>query len=320
VRARRAAAPPPAHAEPAEAAPQAVSPSADAPPGLGFDKWMGFLSNVIAPATLITGLLFYFGYVSSRTFFLYFGIDVDVLGFSAQQFVMRSPGALFIPVMVLLLVAALLMVGHRVLRRRFARAQPARQRTVIRIFAWSGVVLLAAGLVLAFSYALISNWELYSFATAVCLAVGAGLAAYAASLARVVSGGAQTRTVMVLLVIVMIAGAFWSAATVAEWWGRGQARVLASDLSTLPGVVLDTTQRLYPGNDAIRSTQLLPDTAENKGRFLYRYYGLRLLVRGGDDLFLVPDAWDANASTLVIPLGDDTRLRYRFFPDANPPT
>jgi hypothetical protein len=304
---------------PPSPSPEPAPASSEPPPGLGFDKWMGFLSNVIAPATLITGLLFYFGYVSSRTFFLYFGIDVDVLGFSAQQFVMRSPGALFIPVMVLLLIAALALVGHRVLRRWFTSAAAARQRTVVAVFAWTGVALLAAGLVLAFSYALISDWELYSFATAICLAVGAGLAAYAAGLARARSGGVQTRSVMVLLVIVMIAGAFWSAATVAEWWGRGQARVLAADLSTLPGVVLDTTQRLYPGNDAIRSTQLLPDTAENKGRFLYRYYGLRLLVRGGDDLFLVPDAWDADASTLVIPLGDDTRLRYRFFPDADPP-
>ena len=75
-------------------------------PGLGFEKWMGFLSSFVAPLTLVTALLFYFGYVSTREFFRYFGVDVDIIGLSSQEFVMRSPGALFIPVMVLTLLAA----------------------------------------------------------------------------------------------------------------------------------------------------------------------------------------------------------------------
>lgn len=314
VRSRRPAAAPPA------AKPEAAEDAA--PAGLGFEKWMSFLSTFIAPATLITGLLFYFGYVSSRAFFLYFGVDVDVLGLSNQQFVMRSPGALFIPVMVLLLLAAAVIAVHRMLRRRLAASAAARRR-VAGVLGWTGVLLLIAGLALAFGYAFLAAWPFYGFATAASLAIGAGLAAYAASTAPPPGDAARARPLVVLLVAVMVAGTFWATATIAEWWGRGQARTQAADLSTLPAVVLDTRERLAPGSPAISLIELEQerDAAGEPlpGQFAYRYHGLRLLVRGEDRLFLVPDRWSPNASTLVVPLGDDSRVRFRFFPDENPP-
>ncbi len=314
VRVRRTPARPPAEE------PEAVAE--EAPTGLGFEKWLSFLSTFIAPATLITGLLFYFGYVSSRAFFLYFGVDVDVLGLSNQQFVIRSPGALFIPVMVLLLLAAAVLVAHRMLRRRLAVSVEARRR-VTTVLAAAGVLLLIVGLALAFGYAFLATWPFYGFATAACLAVGAGLAAYAASSAHPPRDAARARPLVVLLVAVMVAGTFWATATVAEWWGRGQARTQAADLSTLPAVVLDTRERLAPGNPAITVIELEKerDAAGEPiaGQFAYRYHGLRLLVRGEDRLFLVPDRWSPNASTLVVPLSDDIRVRFRFFPDADPP-
>jgi hypothetical protein len=69
---------------------------------------------------------------------------------------------------------------------------------------------------------------------------------------------------------------------------------------------------------------MLPQETDDEGKvasgqFAFRYHGLRLLVRGGDYLFLVPDAWSKDASTLVVPIGDDVRMRFRFFPDADPP-
>lgn len=293
------------------------------PQGLGFEKWMGFLSNFIAPATLIAALLFYFGYVSSREFFRYFGVDVDVLSLTNQQFVMRSPGALFVPVMVIVLVAAGLIVAHRLLRRRVRGMNPERQRRVIRIFGWSGVALLTAGIVLAFLFAVIGDWDYYGFVTPLALAVGAGLSAYALSTARSLSGATEGRSAIVLLVAAVVAGTFWTTATVAQWWGLGQARILAADLRELPAAVLDSTQPLRPGTTDIMEVDLAPNAAaeDSDGLFRYRYHGLRLLVRGGDHLFLVPDEWSPNASTYVIPLDDEAfRVRFRFVPDADAPT
>jgi hypothetical protein len=287
---------------------------------------MGFLSSFVAPLTLVTALLFYFGYVSTREFFRYFGIDVDIIGLSSQEFVMRSPGALFIPVMVLLLLAAGLIVGHRVLRRRVLAAPVSRQRTVVGAIAWTGIAFILVGLALAFLVPVLGGSSYAALLTPLSLAIGAGLAAYAASTARSLGSTGVGRSVVVLLVVVMAAGAFWCTATIAQWWGLGQARALASDLRTLPAVVLDTKDRLYPGNDAIRFQELGAPASvdESTGKpatpeYGYRYFGLRLLAQGGGRLFLVPDEWSADASTLVIPY-DDVRVRFRFVPDADPPT
>lgn len=293
--------------------------------GLGFEKWMGFLSSFVAPLTLVTALLFYFGYVATREFFRYFGVDVDIIGLSSQEFVMRSPGALFVPVMVLLLLAAGLIVGDRVLRRWLVAQPDARERRVIAVIAWTGIACTLAGLTLAFLIPLLDDVAYAQLLAPLLLAIGAGLAAYAASTVRALGGTGIGRSVVVILVLVLVAGTFWSTATVAQWWGRGQARALASDLTTLPAIVLDTKERLYPGNDAITFRSLgeeagaaADDDPPPAPTYGYRYFGLRLLAQGGGRLYLVPDEWSADASTLVVPY-DDVRVRFRFLPDENPP-
>ena len=44
----------------------------------------------------------------------------------------------------------------------------------------------------------------------------------------------------------------------------------------------------------------------------HRYRGLHLLIQGSDRLFLVPSAWSASDSTLVVPLDEPVRLQFRF--------
>jgi hypothetical protein len=48
-----------------------------APSGLSWDRVYSFAGNIVAPATALSTLLFYFGYVSTRAQYLYFGLDVD---------------------------------------------------------------------------------------------------------------------------------------------------------------------------------------------------------------------------------------------------
>ena len=77
--------------------------------------------------TLISALLFYFGYVSRDSQYAYFGIDVDTIGLSTQDYVMRSPQPLLVP----LLGITLLAVGGLLLHKAI-HAGPARRRTTIR--------------------------------------------------------------------------------------------------------------------------------------------------------------------------------------------
>lgn len=314
----------PTEPEPGDADADAAASAPGPEPGLGFERWMGFLSSFVAPLTLVTALLFYFGYVSTREFFRYFGVDVDIIGLSSQEFVMRSPGALFIPVMILLLVAAGAMIGHRVLRRWLVSRPVQTQRRVVAAFAWTGIGLLLAGIALAFLAPALGIEEYGQLLTPLLLALGAGLAAYAGSTVRALGWSGIGRGVVVLLVLVLVAGTFWTTATIAQWWGLGQARALAADLRSLPAVVLDTQERLYPGNDDITFRELggaasaSPEAESAAPTFAYRYFGLRLLAQGGGRLYLVPDEWSPDASTIVVPY-DDVRVRFRFVPDDDPP-
>src|SRR5215207_4454572 len=76
-----------------------------------FGKWLSLGGSIIAPATLITTLLFYFGYVSSRAQYDYFGVDVDTIGLTTQDYVVRSPQPLLVP-----------LAGPHTSRRRLPRS------------------------------------------------------------------------------------------------------------------------------------------------------------------------------------------------------
>ncbi|WP_353808086.1 hypothetical protein [Agromyces sp. SYSU T00194] len=290
------------------------------------------VGNVIAPATLIGAVLFYFGYVSSRAQFRYFGVDVDVLGFSTQEFIMRSPQPLLVPMLALLLLSALLAAVHVLLRRRFGGRDDPRVRAGIRALRITGIAFLVAAVLLLAAFPLIGAWPYYPLATPIVLGVGAGLLAYAVAWgsrhpttappthasATDAPGPAPTaprprgRAVVVLLGAVVVVTVFWATATLAEWSGRGQAKALARDLGGLPAIVLDLGEPLVPGDPVVRE-EALP--AGDGDAFRFRYRGLRLLVVGEDRLFLVPAEWTPSGSTYVVPFDDSARVRFRFVND-----
>ena len=61
-------------------------------------KLLGLIAGIVAPATLLTALAYYFGWRRERAFAGYFGIDPSVLGFSTSDYILRSVDALFVPV------------------------------------------------------------------------------------------------------------------------------------------------------------------------------------------------------------------------------
>ena len=50
---------------------------AETPSENTFERWLSVGANIIAPTTLLGTLLFYYGYVSSRSQYQYLGLDVD---------------------------------------------------------------------------------------------------------------------------------------------------------------------------------------------------------------------------------------------------
>jgi hypothetical protein len=138
---------PDAQPEPDERPEPEAEGHADRPTGPSLSYVLSVVGPVVAPATLVSALLFYFGYVSARAQFAYFGVDVDALGFSTQEFVMRAPQPLLVPALLLLLGSAGLTWAHGVARRRLESADVVAHR-VVRGLTVGGAVLLAAALVL----------------------------------------------------------------------------------------------------------------------------------------------------------------------------
>lgn len=309
-----------------------------------FERWLTLAGNVIAPATAVSALLFYFGYVSSRSQYEYFGLDVDTIGLGTQGFVMRSPQPLLVPLLVLSVLGAGTVLSHALLRRRLtaALAQPtsapqsssgsssgsrAESEPAIRASWWisrgatAGLSLMAAGLVLLFLYPLLRDWPLFNLVTPLVIALGGTMAAYALGAWRLAvrldsSAGVQKAPPVLLLpavsVFILVAVAssiFWATATVAQWSGLGLAQYRALHLDELPSVILDTKERLFLTSPGINEVALPPSTGQT---FHYRYRHLRLLIQGNDRMFLVPDRWSPSDSTLLVRLDSNIRVQFQF--------
>lgn len=294
--------------------------SAEPPPSGSqqFERWLSVGGSIIAPATLLSTLLFYFGYVSSRAQYNYFGVDVNTIGLSTQDYVMRSPQPLLVPLLVLTLLGAALLAAHSRFRRR-ASAHPAAPRLARRMVV-AGLAGLGVGVSLLFAYAGIGDWPYYPLVAPLALGAGASLTAYGISTLRFLdrragrpgqAGAFAGPGAMILLWLAVAASVFWATATVAQWSGLGLAKEQARQLGQLPSVIVDSQSRLFlPAGAGVVERDLTGDPKDQGYR--YRYHNLRLLIQGEDRMFLVPRRWNATNTTLVVPLDASVRVQFQF--------
>ncbi|HZC52448.1 MAG TPA: hypothetical protein VE441_08130 [Mycobacterium sp.] len=317
-----------------------MSPAADddPPQHSPVERWLSFGATIIAPATVLSAVLFYFGYVSARAQYEYFGVDVDAIGLSTRDYVMRSPQPLLVPLLVLTLLGVGGLAMHTTLRRHIAARGDEgvaiaafRQRT--RRASVAGLAVLGLGVLLLFAYPYVRDWPLFNLVTPLLIGLGASGIAYASHVRSLLTGRtrgvsarqdtagnvALRRAVGLLLGVIVAATTFWATATVAQWSGRGIARYDARHLDQFPAVILDTKERLYltdgcqhvtePQAACIQETAL-PAAQGQTYRFRYRHF--RLLIQGDNQMFLVPDVWSASDSTLVVPMDGSVRVQFQF--------
>jgi hypothetical protein len=90
----------------------------------------------------------------------------------------------------------------------------------------------------------------------------------------------------------------------------GLAKHQANNLQDLPSVIVDTDERLYlPAESGVQETPL-PGSEDATYRF--RYWGLRLLIVGDGQLFVVPNRWHSSDTTLVLPFDESVRVQFQF--------
>ena len=288
-----------------------------------FERYLSLGASVVAPITVLSALLFYFGYVSSHAQYGYFGIDVDTIGLSTQDYVMRSGLSLLVPLLTLVVIGLALVVAHLWITARIQGAEPATVLLIVRRTLAAGLVVFTAGMVLVGVYPLLDEWPYYALVTPAVVAVGAGVVAYTWALAARLSAAEDRaksptrsptlrRMGVVLLWFLVVVTVFWSTATIAQWSGRGLARSTARHLDKLPTVILDTKERLFLFDPGVKESAL--PTSEGQ-TFHYRYRNLHLLINGNNRMFLVPPVWSASDTVLVVPLDGSVRVRFQFSND-----
>ena len=317
--------------EPGTGAPQVPSPDGDghAPDGVPVEpapeeigatdalpRLFKVFGGIVAPTTLLTGLLFYFGRSRASGYYRYFHVNSTVLDLTTNDYLFDGVDGLFVPIAVACLIALLLLWANRLL---LTRVPPqARQRTVRVLVPLAGVIG-AVLVVLAFAD-LLTEGRVFGSNSAtggMCLAIGVILLGYAVRLVRLsvsqagpatarrpATGLAEWGAAFLLVTI----GLFWAAQAYAFGVGIGGAITLHRALPTVPEAVIYSQQSLsldVPGVTEVRCSD--PDAA-----YRFRYDGLRLVREAGNQYLLLPATWNrATGTAVLLPRSGSIRLEFR---------
>lgn len=263
------------------------------------------LGTLVAPTTLVVALLYYFGWARTSQQAVDMGLDESLFGFSAQDYILRSIGPMFLPLFVATGVILLGVLAHA---RLLGRPDERLRRRVGRLLAAAGAVLVVLGLALS---PVETGSRILSVSAPLSVTVGIGLLAYAASLVR---SGPLDRTrpddrtaaglAWSLVTVLLLLSAFWTVSRYAVVKGRASAEQVERALVTRPSVTVYSVPRLYLEDPVVE--QALP---VEEGAYRYRYTGLKLLFRADGKLFLRPSD-PSHQRNIVIPEDLDIRVEY----------
>lgn len=112
-----------------------------APPWGGqFGERLWAVANVVAPTTVATTLLFYFGYVATTARFRYFGVYLDMVDLSLQEMLLYGVEVVYPPLIIVAIISLLTVAAH--LAVRWTMSSPDRDAAT----GWVGVFALLSGL------------------------------------------------------------------------------------------------------------------------------------------------------------------------------
>lgn len=270
--------------------------------------------GVIAPTTLVTTLLIYFGYLATRARFEYFGAYLDLVNPSSTDLLFYGSEAVYMAVVAL--AFATLFGAVLYLAGRWLVSDPRRDTAA----GWTGLVLFYAGALLmirAFMGAFVTRATLTGWGIEAPLALMLGALVLRYSLWLWQERAAHQRNTRwtpppeavdlsrYALLVLLIAGLFWTCNIASSLYGRDRAADMAKRLPAHPSVILYTRDAI----DSPPSGVIHRDLGKDQ-KFRHRYSGLALLVESDGRLFLVPVPWSPRTGrVLVVENSADTRLQ-----------
>lgn len=289
----------------------------------GLPQLLKIAGSIVAPTTLLTGLLFYFGWSHAYWFFNYFGVNSTMLGLVTKDYLMRSIDGLFVPLTVITSIVLLAFWGHKLLHTRLVAGSRAR---VLRVFtpatAITGLVLFTIGLWGVFAQTV---FEIYLAVSPFSLASGVLLLVYASHLQQATkarhekprghNAAPEWSAVVEWAGVFVLVGLslFWAVNDYSAAVGISRARTLESQLGTYPSAVVYSAQSLSLKAPGVREVACQNSDAA----YRFRYDGLKLVLQSGDQYFFLPQDWSpADGVAIVMPRNDSLRLEFTS-PSAN---
>lgn len=281
---------------------------------------------VVAPTSLLTALMYYFGRQWATGFFHYLGVHFTVLDLTVQDYLVRSVDGL-IPPMIMVAGATLVALWiHRLVLEILPA--PIRQvvlRVLMPLSFIAGSLLVSLALTNLRTPVLLAR---YPELGGLSFAVGVLLLAYAARLVRLLTAarraeqharktpGTALVTEWVALFILVSVGLFWSVGDYANLVGMGRAQQLEYELQQ-PGsadVVAYSEKRLNLPAPGIRET-----ICQSKDMaYRFRYEGLYLVLQSADKYLFLPAGWTHTSGTAIL-LPRNESLRLEFSPAGQAP-
>lgn len=301
--------------QPDEQAPPAAAGS----PFEGFTHVAGAIGRVVAPTTLLTAVLFYFGWAHVYWFFDYFGVDSTTLNPGIREYLMRTVDTLFVPAIFVGLLGMIVLWGYLALPDSVRAHRPSRWTTVVT--AVVAIAVLANGLSRIYVVTPLNSGLCVA---PISVIAGVLLLWWLVVLRRkrlrerrpaseVPSSPAAAVVEWAILFTMVGISMFWIATDYSVAVGQTRAQEWADQLSTSSEVIIYSELDLHLSRSDVRTTPCTtpPDGATSAYRF--RYDGLVPLTRIGDHYILVPRTWTpGNGAAIVLPAQIPGAVRYEF--------
>lgn len=279
----------------------------------GPSRGLKLIGSILAPTTLLTALLFYFGHQHAYWFFDYFGVNSTVMGLTTQDYLLRSVDPLFTPVTTVAAVVLVGLWGYRLLRANLSDAAWQRVlRTAVPVTAALGLVLEAvaiSGVVDPLALRPYVGLPGLGLATGVLLLVASSRLRREAA-----TRGAGRREPTTLpavewgaIFVLVGIGLFWAATDYSNAVGTGRGFQQQQVLPALPDVILYSEKSLSMQAPGVRQIAC----QDSEAAYRFRYDGLKLVLQSGGHYFFLPARWNpSDEVAFVIPRTEMLRLEF----------
>jgi hypothetical protein len=290
-------------------------------------------TRVMAPSTVVIGLLYYFSSTYKNAYFSFFGVRPGELGLSTQDYLLGSPSAVFLPLWFLLTCGLLGLLLAVLVRSRLsgtgrlpgpapgpgasARRRPGWSRAAAAGTAAAGAVMLLMGYAVflqppwwrAVVVHLPPGWrrDLLPPLVVVLGAVLLMLVLRPDTTATATAAGDRTRaTARGLLIAILILGLFFDAAQYAAGAGRAQAgRDVAARFPRSTRVLVLSRYPISHYAEGIGYR----DLGAERGPYRYQYAGFVVLAKSPSRYYLVSsERRRVRGVTVVLPDDDSVRV------------